>query len=383
MSELTQSNDLRPAIHRQLLTSVSVLALTACVVCANAAEADDATRPTVWIELGGQAEQVTGAPELFSPPFFDLASKDDLTLLKMARRFPSFSTGFEGKVTFAPEQSDWRFSVGIRYGKSGNNRHLHHQTDGIPPFYGTFLGKKQAITFQRAIYADTHSSTRESHAVLDFEVGKDVGLGLFGERGDSVVSLGVRFVQFTNSSHANLYAQPTAILGPLGGIPGFYSLPQYQIFANYSGTISSSRNTRAAGPSLNWTGSVPVVGRESDISLDIDWGVNAAVLFGRQKAHVRHQTHGYHYSEQGILYPHYNRASYTHGPYETDRSNRVTIPNIGVFGGLSLKFPNAKVSVGYRYDAFLNAMDTGIDTHQSSTLSFHGPFASISVGLGG
>ena len=65
------------------------------------------------------------------------------------------------------------------------------------------------------------------------------------------------------------------------------------------------------------------------------------------------------------------------------RSKSITVPNIGAFAGLSVNFPNAKVSLGYRADFFFGAMDAGIDARHSADMSFHGPFAKISVGLGG
>jgi len=42
-----------------------------------------------------------------------------------------------------------------------------------------------------------------------------------------------------------------------------------------------------------------------------------------------------------------------------------------------------KVSLGYRADFFFGAADTGIDARKTSDLSFHGPFAKLSIGLGG
>jgi hypothetical protein len=75
--------------------------------------------------------------------------------------------------------------------------------------------------------------------------------------------------------------------------------------------------------------------------------------------------------------------------YTTRNSNdrkerhRVTVPNLGGFAALSYRFTNAKLSVGYRGDFFFGAMDRGLDTHKSVTTGFHGPFATISVGLGG
>jgi len=61
----------------------------------------------------------------------------------------------------------------------------------------------------------------------------------------------------------------------------------------------------------------------------------------------------------------------------------VIVPNIGGFAGLSLRFPNAKVSFGYRADAFFGAMDGGIDARKTYDRDFYGPFATISIGLGG
>jgi len=59
------------------------------------------------------------------------------------------------------------------------------------------------------------------------------------------------------------------------------------------------------------------------------------------------------------------------------------VPNLGGFAGLSFKYPNAKVSVGYRADFFFGAMDGGIDAHKSYDRDFYGPFATVSIGLGG
>ena len=66
-----------------------------------------------------------------------------------------------------------------------------------------------------------------------------------------------------------------------------------------------------------------------------------------------------------------------------DRSHSVAVPNVGGSMGLSFHYAAAKVSFGYRADFFLGAIDGGIDTHNSEDVGFHGPFATISIGLGG
>jgi hypothetical protein len=59
------------------------------------------------------------------------------------------------------------------------------------------------------------------------------------------------------------------------------------------------------------------------------------------------------------------------------------VPDLGGFAGLSWCVPNAKVAIGYRADFFFGAMDGGIDGAHRENVGFYGPFASISVGLGG
>jgi hypothetical protein len=50
---------------------------------------------------------------------------------------------------------------------------------------------------------------------------------------------------------------------------------------------------------------------------------------------------------------------------------------------LSARYSNARLSFGYRADVFFGAMDAGIDARHSKDAVFHGPFAKISIGLGG
>ncbi|HWA31303.1 MAG TPA: hypothetical protein VG867_09400, partial [Rhizomicrobium sp.] len=59
------------------------------------------------------------------------------------------------------------------------------------------------------------------------------------------------------------------------------------------------------------------------------------------------------------------------------------VPNLGGFAGVSMRYSNAKLSLGYRGDFFFGALDGGIDTAQRTTVGFYGPFATISLGLGG
>ncbi len=106
-----------------------------------------------------------------------------------------------------------------------------------------------------------------------------------------------------------------------------------------------SRDFRGLGPSISWDASAPLVGNPRNAEFTFDWGANAALLFGRQKVRAHHQTmqqynSSYHFNGTlPIVY---------HHSYNPGRSKTVIVPNIGGFAGVSLKFPNAKISIGYQ-----------------------------------
>jgi hypothetical protein len=374
-------------IRWQLLVTVSAAALlTAAYAVGKAEAADDSNRPLLWIELGGQLESISGQPEILQPPFFSLASDANRNLMIAAQHAPRYSVGEDAKITYQPEDSDWLFSVSLRYGRSNMGKHFHRQTQ-MPSFHGSVFGKYQNFpsTQEPAIFVDGRTSSREKHAVLDFQAGKDVGLGMFGGHGDSSLSAGVRFAQFTSSSNALIHARPF-VSNYIISNPGKYKLPVLELGV-YTAVLHAKRDTHAVGPSISWDASVPFAGNSADASLSLDWGVNAALLFGRQRARIHHETTGYYLkaingagSSQGGS-PKYTHR-YHNAPADQNRSRSVMIPNVGGFAGISFRYSDAKISLGYRGDFFFGAMDTGIDARKSATRGFYGPFASISVGLG-
>jgi hypothetical protein len=378
MSELIETNNNRATVRWKLLASVSALALTANVV--SIAKADASDHPQVWIELGGQLEHLSGQPSALTPSFFALASPSDVQLMTDTQRPSQWSIGGEGKIAFTPDGTNWIFSAAIRYGRSNKSDHRHHQSPfiSVERYIIPFIPTTTKPLF-RAVFADAAVDFKESHAVLDFMAGKDVGLGMFGGRGSSVVSAGVRFAQFVSKTDTSLYARPVVEPNQITPIPGKYkwAKPFYQ---TYTAFLRAERSTHAVGPSLGWEASMPIAGNGADSELTLDWGVNGAVLFGRQRVNIHHQS----VSNDYYLYFGSNYIAH-HTPHTVNRkvSRFAVVPNLGGFAGVSLKFPNAKVSMGYRADFFFNAVDNGIDTRHVVSEGFYGPFASISVGLGG
>jgi hypothetical protein len=370
-------------IRWQLLTTVSAAALIGSLC---GAAADEIDRPVLWIEAGGQLERLQGSQEIYAPPFVTVLDTNPFTPPSTLQQPPRYALGEEGKISFEPEGSNWVLSVAVRYGRSnGGNKHSHEETnppspialESLPAFH---FYRKFPLSARANRFADTLAHDSEKHDVIDFQAGKDVGLGMLGS---STVSAGVRFAQFTSRSNAAIHANPDFAVTykyatTIFGLHGRFNIPQ-QHWHLYDALSDVRRSFQGIGPSIAWEASVPMLGNAATAQVSLDWGINGAVLFGRQKVHGHHSTVARYVSNN-----HFNGAApvtYSHA-YPVNRSRSVTVPNLGGFAGLSLDFPNAKISLGYRADLFLNAVDGGIDTRKSENRGFFGPFANISVGLG-
>lgn len=380
MSELITRKDC--GCRGNLLTTVSAVVLLASA--ASDALAQDA-HPTIWIEVGAQLEQVDGALAPFAPDFLTSEPRPlaEKTSPLAFQHPPHYSNGFEGKIVFEPEGSEWQLAASIRYGRSNRSARLHQEATITSTKLGFFADYYHRIGdyYQTMGYADTRVSNSESHTVLDFTAGKDLGIGALGK---SALHFGIRFAQFNTKSGVALHEVPD----------GFAS--RYFPFVQRSFPVrvyhineldgSLQRSFSGIGPSLKFESTGVLSGSRDDSAFTFDWGANAAILFGRQKAAGRENVSvEYHdkYAEPGAYYPHGLPAEVTSQTHLIDRSRSVVVPNVGGFAGFSLKFPNAKISLGYRADFFFGAMDGGTTARKTYDRSFHGPFATVSVGLGG
>ena len=385
MSELIQKHDNRTTIRWKLLTGASALALTAYVSTVTAADASGDSHPLLWLEFGGDASMVSGEGQPFIAPFMSITANpgvfDPVSPISVQKP-PPYSFGGEAKLSFQPENSHWIFSASIRYGRSNNNRYDHQQTRGLPVptssyayqqalYYGAHFRYATGVV----AYAEYKAHHQEKHAILDFQAGKDVGLGLFGSSSASTISAGVRMARFDTDASIRIRARPDLVDS------NFNNFIKYdRDFHQFYLSGSAARSFHGFGPSASWDASVPLAGNPNDGELALDWGINAAILFGKQAAKVHHHTTGFH-SKPG-KYGGYKTSAYNNSPIPQSRSRNVTVPNIGGFASIAYHFQDAKVSLGYRYDTFLGAMDTGIDTAHKSAMTFKGPYASISIGLG-
>lgn len=382
MSELIQKNDDRATIRWKLLTGASALALAAYI---SSARAEDAARPQFWIELGGQLSRLDNGQESFTPIFPNSPPRPSIFSPSQKFEKPPLY-GFEefGALSFQPSDSQWLFSASIRYGRSGRNRQVQQETNPDSLKYFPSVPDLGVPVAQR--FAQTKARTSERYDVIDFEAGRDVGLGMFGNKeASSVISAGVRFAQFRGKTNISLKSDPDwhfnyFYLPTLG-----FSISYGQAFHDNLASLKAQRSFHGIGPSISWKASEPLAGNVQDGGLTLDWSVNAAVLFGRQKTRTQHQSTGRYFSHNGLIIFVNTIAPQTTAQYvgvSRTRSRNVTVPNVGGSVGLSWRLQNFKVSMGYKADFFFNAIDGGIDARKSENRAFYGPYASISIGLG-
>lgn len=357
MNEVMQTHFRKSLRHRLLLTASSATLL----LIAGGACAQDSDRPTVWIEVGGAFDQMGHEAEGWLPP--NLTPPIANPPPEPFGRVPRVGYDFDAAISIEPLNTDWVFTASVRYGRAqfGPKRN-HDQTYHIKT--AGYNGLKYIPTNYN--FADATQQSHASHTILDFSVGKDIGLGMFNG-GKSAAHFGVRVARLNERSDANLTAFVSA---PVKYSPGEVV---------HKADAEMARSFNGLGPSVSWDGSVPFAGSPSD-GFSFDWGANAAILFGRQKANVALYTRDARYNGNRQPTPTQVLSQST----ATPRRNRtVVVPNVGGFAGISWRMPSGKVSLGYRGDFFFGAIDGGVELRKTYNRSFYGPFASVSIGLGG
>jgi outer membrane receptor protein involved in Fe transport len=336
---------------------------------------DSGEKPQLWLTVGGSYNILTERDIPWSPANAP-AFPNGLLSPEQLQDSPRSSFDTEGELTFQPADSDWKLTAGIRYGRSSRNKSLHkslpQQTkSSLQTFFGSslpcvYFGPACSVA-NYARFEDSHSGSNETHTILDFTLGRDVGLGSV----TGTLSAGVRMAQFTGEGDLSLNAVPVTNFNP------DFTQKYHEV---YQFDLQARRSFHGIGPELSWKSSQPLFGEAETGEVSFDWGVNAGVLFGRQKVQFVHSTSEcLHINPlNGNLNPCISTSTQS---TPGNRSRSVTVPNLGGFVGASANYRTAKISMGYRADFFFGAADVGVDTPKSRTVGFHGPFATVSLGL--
>jgi len=368
----------------------------------------DGKLPTLWVTVGGNFNNLlTANNQVYYPDYIRpggasmnnsgftgtaLPGTGTLTQLMGDSGFsspdsyevaPNAGFDWEGKLAIQPQGSDWVLKAGIRYGRSGSNRRLYQTT--IPGTRTKVHGKYGYVacpthgTCHSGVnrkFVNAQGSQSEQHAIMDFEAGVNVGIGLFGKPGNANISGGIRMAQFNSQSNFDINSDPDYVFVPKGAYHNVYKA-----------TGDETRDFHGIGPEVAWDANQTILGNVDNGEVTLDWGVNAAVLFGRQSVNAKHFTSYCHVngllnSSHGALgcitvLPGHTQTKTTH------RSRRKIVPNLGGYIGASARYNSAKISFGYRADTFFGAMDGGQETAKDYNRGFYGPYMNVSIGLGG
>lgn len=232
MSIQTNSGELK--LRRKLLgTASAVAALSAFQLPSQALAAD--AGDTGWhltLDVGGEYTINNGS----KTAYYDVEPNP---LVGVA------SNGGTGWLDLNLETDGWIFGLNYTAGKTGTKR------SSFSTKYNTYF----------SYFANGTVAHNEEHKMLDFTVGQDVGLGMFGVDGSSVLSLGVRWANFSATTS------------------GSFNYGDKYYSSHFEGELHRTFN--GIGPVISWAASTPLGGSGSHFS--IDWGVSAAVLFGPRK----------------------------------------------------------------------------------------------------
>lgn len=283
MSELINTTPQTGDIRWQLLSSVAACTLVAAVTL-TPAQAADKDRPVVWVELGGQLQRLQSSQEPFRPAFLDVQPRPNYEMISpdVPQRLPRFSISGDAKLTLQPHGSDWAFSAGVRYGRANGNKMLHQQTQTMQLLKTSIWANPKLLPRYFTRWGHEKAAHKQSYLVADFTAGRDVGIGSQSAV-SSLLNFGVRFAQFSSRSkvHHSALPDPHVTMVPTG--MGFNKYKSIGFHHSYFASLDGERSFRGVGPSLSWDASARLAGDEGGDEVTFDWGVNGALLFGRQR----------------------------------------------------------------------------------------------------
>jgi len=350
------------------------------------------------VEIGGQVQRQDAPYSTLGGDLF-AGFAPNLDPLRTQHRDLDWGDGREVKIAYRPSGSPWTVSAVARYGRTNTDTaRLHSQVVGdkvcaLPttgpfgPFgkalcdptyslFGSPPGAYYNPTYAlRAPVSWSDGSTRshEEHMVVDFAVGRDIGMGLLDK---STVGLGIRYAQLKSDTAVSMQGVPYEYV-PEGW------RNKYVHSTRYEGSINAHREFKGAGPLLNWNAAAPLLGNEETGHLNIDWSVGAGVLFGKQKTKIEGQgVSQYHATMK------YGNTVVDGVPQYVDlgqptRTKSVSVPLVDLSLGLSYDIQRMKVSAGYRWERYFNALDAGYAERKEYDRTFDGPYFKIAVGFGG
>jgi outer membrane receptor protein involved in Fe transport len=336
------------------------------------------------VELGGMVQRQDAPYAAVAPSFADSFS-DGLQPAEAQNRDLDWGDGREVRLTYRLPGDAWRLGAGLRYGRTnGTDTSLVFELGAagcgsaqfgcdLYPDRSTNVGA--SLNIRAYNYADVVATNHEEHQVIDFDIGRDVGLGLGFE---SAVRAGLRRADLESTTRLQMWGVPDWF------VPAEYAWFKYSHNTHYEADLKATREFEGFGPTLSWDAAAKLWGDDNG-HLDLEWSATAGVLFGKQKTSI-----------EGVESSTYFRGKYSPGsnleptslPVDiTDlpasRSKSVTTPLLDLSAGLAYEAGRVKVGAGYRWERYFDVLDAGYDEHEDVDRTIDGPYFKVSVGFGG
>ena len=261
------------------------------------------------------------------------------------------------------------FSASVRYGRSSSNKDVHQQTNPKPIRGITVSPVSGSSPYPLALdnLPTRRCRTARNTSFVDFQAGKDVGLGMFG-------TARIVRAQLWAFASRNSAASPTsrsirsrlALHNQISDIQRASQLLHQRIYTPTRQPLRAAQFPRHRPFTVvERVRAVLQATRKMENSLSIG-ALNAAFLFRRQRAQVHHQTTGDTVTSNSAQLCRRRIMS----PIRRRRSNKIArapsrCPMSAALPGYRSVIRMPKSASGYRADMFFGAMDGGIDTRKT------------------
>jgi len=348
------------------------------------------------VEVGGMVQR-QDAPYAPAEPSFIGAFPDSLNIAANAQnRNLDWGDGREVKLTYQPAGGLWSVSAAWQNGRTNSDtarlraQQVHTVCGFLAPTDGLFCDPAGAKYYEHlgihnvAVWSDASARNHEDHAIADFRVGYDVGIGGMLER--STVSAGLRYAAFNSSTKGAFNGVPYVYENP----GWFYNMYDASHLTRYSAAWDTKRTFKGAGPTVGWDAGARLLGNDQTGRVVLDWSVSAGALFGKQKTSTNETEASYYWrGKYASVFGDQSRHVAQPGDISNTtadipkRTKSATVPVVDLSLGLSYDIQRIKVSTGYRWERYFNALDGGYSEHKSYDRTIDGPYFKIAVGFGG
>ncbi|PQM26898.1 hypothetical protein CVO77_18140 [Sphingopyxis lindanitolerans] len=343
----------------------------------------------VTLEGGVELLRHGGGNASYRPTFADAfpTELDSFTPIQAKRR-TSWRDGTDLALIVQPNDSPWKLTAQLRYGKDGVKRRgrAEQVSELLCPLSDTCDLDTRGI--RHTIYSDVGVVEVEKHLIADFVVSHDVGLGK-GAR--SSIGLGARYADLDSDTSLDILGVPDNIQPNNAFAKGFTTFHRYQSYAELE------REFQGVGPIAKWDGSVDMFGSPETGTVGFDWAITAGLLFGHQRARITAEETNSETRDNAssdfvanllrriaVAYAQPTApTSMTSEHVSIARRSSATVPTLGAAAGLSYSIGRVGVKAGYRWDRYFNAIDGGgAEGPGKYDRTIHGPYIKLSIGFG-